>query len=61
MINKYSDISSILSSNFNINGLIDAMMNNIRVIPDYHSTMGDMNNIDLSKITNKISEIEGVQ
>ena len=37
------------------------MMNNIRVIPDYHSTMGDMNNIDLSKITNKIQEIEGVQ
>lgn len=58
MINKYSDISSILSSNFSINSLIDSLMNNIRVIPDYHSTMGDMNNVDLSKVTNKINEIE---
>lgn len=61
MINKYSDISSILSSNFSINSLIDSLMNNIRVIPDYHSSMGDMNNIDLSKITNKISDIENSQ
>jgi hypothetical protein len=58
MINKYSDISSILSSNFSINSLIDSLMNNIRVIPDYQSTMGDMNNVDLSKITNKIQDIE---
>jgi hypothetical protein len=36
-------------------------MNNIRVIPDYHSAVGDMNNIDLSKITNKIQEIESSQ
>jgi hypothetical protein len=58
MINKYSDISSILTANFNINGLMDSLMNNIRVLPDYQSNMGDMNNVDLSKITNKISEIE---
>ena len=61
MINKYSDISSILSSNFGINSLIDSLMNNIRVLPDYASSMGDMNNIDLSKITNKIQEIEQSQ
>lgn len=61
MINKYSDISSILGSNFGINSLIDSLMNNIRVIPDYQSSMGDMNSIDLSKITNKINEIENNQ
>lgn len=61
MINKYSDISSILGSNFSINSLLDSLLNNIRVIPDYHSSMGDMNNIDLSKITNKIQEIENTQ
>lgn len=61
MINKYSDISSIIGSNFSINSLIDSLMNNIRVIPDYHSAVGDMNNIDLSKITNKIQEIESSQ
>lgn len=61
MINKYSDISSILGSNFSINSLIDSLMNNIRVIPDYHQSMGDMNSIDLSKITNKIQDIEQTQ
>jgi hypothetical protein len=61
MINKYSDISSILSSNFGINSLVDSLMNNIRVIPDYHSGVGDMNNIDLSKITSKIQDIEQSQ
>jgi hypothetical protein len=61
MINKYSDISSIISSNFGINSLIDALMNNIRVIPDYHSGMGNMNNIDLSKVTEKLNTIEQSQ
>lgn len=61
MINKYSDISSILGSNFSINSLIDSLMNNIRVIPDYHQSMGDMNTIDLSKFTNKVQEIEDRQ
>jgi hypothetical protein len=61
MINKYSDISSILGANFSINSLIDAIMHNIRVIPDYGDSMGSMNNVDLSKITNKIQEIESSQ
>lgn len=61
MINKYSDITSILSSNFSINSLIDSLMNNIRVLPDYSSSMGNMNSIDMSKVTNKINEIEQTQ
>jgi len=61
LINKYADISSLMSSNFTISDLIDSLLNNIRVIPDYQSGMGDMNNIDLSKITNKIQEIRSDQ
>jgi len=61
MINKYSDISSILSSNFSINSLMDSLLHNIRVLPDYASSMGDMNNVDLSKVTNKIQDIEQSQ
>lgn len=61
LINKYSDISSILTANFTIADLMDSLINNIRVLPDYQSAMGDMNTVDLSKITNKIQEIRGEQ
>ena len=61
MINKHSDFSSILSANFSINDLMDSLINNIRVLPDYSSKMGEMNSIDLSKVTNKIAEIRGEQ
>jgi len=61
LINKYSDISSILSANFSINDLIDSLINNIRVLPDYNSGLGSMESIDLSKISSKISEIRGDQ
>jgi len=61
LINKYVDITSIMGANFSISELIDALINNIRVIPDYNSGMGDMNSIDLSKISNKIQEIRGDQ
>lgn len=61
LINKYSDISAILGSNFSINDLIDSLLNNIRVLPDYSSTVGNMGSVDLTKITNKIQEIRGDQ
>lgn len=61
LINKYSDISAILGANFSINDLIDSLINNIRVLPDYASALGDMNSIDLTKITNKIAEIRNDQ
>jgi hypothetical protein len=61
LINKYSDISSILGAKFSINDLIDSLINNIRVLPDYASALGDMNSIDLTKITNKIAEIRNDQ
>lgn len=60
-INKYCDLSSVFSANFTIEDLIDGLLNNIRVIPDYNSGMGDMGNVDLSKIANKIQEIRSDQ
>ena len=61
LINKYSDMSAIFGSNFSIMDLMDSILNNIRVLPDYQSTMGDMNSIDLSKITQKIQDIRSDQ
>jgi hypothetical protein len=61
LINKYSDMSAIFGANFSIMDLMDSVLNNIRVLPDYHSAMGDMNSIDLSKISNKIQEIKADQ
>jgi hypothetical protein len=61
LINKYSDLSAIFGANFSIMDLMDSILNNIRVLPDYHGMMGDMNSVDLSKISNKIQEIKGDQ
>lgn len=58
LINKYSDLSALFGANFSISDLMDSILNNIRVLPDYESAMGDMNSIDLSKISNKIQEIK---
>jgi hypothetical protein len=57
LIDKYSDnISSLMTEVF-IDDFIDALIENIRTLPDYSSAAGDMNSTDLSKITNKIAEI----
>jgi len=61
LINKYSDISAILSSNFGINDLLDSILNNIRVLPDYLSAINNMGDLDLTKISNKIDSIRSDQ
>ena len=61
MINKYSDISSILSAGFSINDLLDSLLNNVKVMPDYSSVLGDMSTVDISKVTNKMMEFRGDQ
>jgi hypothetical protein len=61
LINKYSDLSAIFGANFSIMDLMDSVLNNIRVLPDYNSAIGDMNSVDLSKISSKIQEIKGDQ
>jgi hypothetical protein len=61
LINKYSDISSIMTTNFSIADLMDSLINNIRVLPDYANGMGNMNTVDLSKISEKIEQIRNEQ
>jgi hypothetical protein len=61
MINKYSDLSTITGANFSISELMNMVVSNIRVIPDYGSSMGDLNSIDLSKLADKIQSVRGDQ
>lgn len=61
LINKYVDISSILTVNFSIADLMDSLINNVRVLPDYNGGMGQMNDISLDKIYNKIEQIRQEQ
>lgn len=57
LINKYTDLSAVLSAQFGISDLIDALLNNVRVLPDYSSSMSNMGTVDLNKINQKIQEI----
>lgn len=57
LINKYTDLSQILSAQFSITDLIESLLNNIRVLPDYSDSLTNMNTVDISKVTNKIQEI----
>jgi len=59
LINNYSDVSSIISSKFSVSELVDTIINNVRVIPDYNNTINSNNLIDLSRLTDKISSIRG--
>lgn len=63
MLNKYSDISSLLTTSFSITDLIDVLMNNIRVLPDYSSSgsIGQMNTVDMSRLYDKIENIKREQ
>lgn len=61
MINKSTDLSMVLSANFDINSIMNSISNNIKVIPDYHGGVGNMSDIDLSRISQKIIEAENMQ
>lgn len=57
MINNYTDLSAITSSQFGINDIIDSLLNNVRVLPDYNSSMTNMGTVELNKINQKIQEM----
>lgn len=57
LINKYADLSQILSAQFSITDLIESILNNVRVLPDYSSSLTNMNTVEINKVTNKIQEI----
>jgi hypothetical protein len=47
----------MMTAQFSITDIIDALLNNIRVLPDYNSSMTNMGTIELSKITQKINDM----
>lgn len=57
LINNYTDLSAIMSSQFGISDIIDSLLNNVRVLPDYNSSMTNMGTVELNKINQKIQEI----
>lgn len=57
LINNYTDLSTILTSQFSIADIIDALLNNIRVLPDYNSSLTNMGTVELNKINQKIQEM----
>ena len=57
IINNYSDLSSVLTAQFGITDIIDALMNNVKIIPDYSSSAANMGTVELNKINQKIQEI----
>lgn len=57
LINNYTDLSAMMTAQFSITDIIDALLNNIRVLPDYNSSMTNMGTIELSKITQKINDM----
>ena len=61
LINKHADMSAIFGANFSFNNIIDSLINNVLVVPDQFSTLGDMSTVNLDKITEKITEIRNEQ
>lgn len=57
VINNYTDLSAILTSQFSITDIIDSLLNNVRVFPDYNSSMTNMGTVELNKISQKIQEM----
>lgn len=57
LINNYTDLSAIMSSQFGISDIIDALLNNVRVLPDYNSSMTNMGTVELNKVSQQIDKI----
>lgn len=57
LINNYTDLSSMMSSQFGITDIIDSLLNNVRVLPDYNSSLTNMGTVELNKINQKIQEM----
>lgn len=57
LINNYTDLSAIMSAQFGISDIIESLLNNVRVLPDYNSSLTNMGTVELNKINQKIQEM----
>lgn len=61
LINNYVDTSSILTGTFTINELVNALISNVKVLPDFNSALQGMNTLDLSKLSDKVESMRAEQ
>jgi hypothetical protein len=58
MLSSYNDLSSFLSSQFDVTSLIENILSqNIKVIPDYNATLQNKGLINTDKLSDKLMEI----
>lgn len=58
MLSSYNDLSSFLSSQFDVTSLIENILSqNIKVIPDYNATVQNKGLINTDKLSDKLMEI----
>lgn len=58
LINKYSDLSIIMDSNFDLNTLLDQISDNLKIVTDYNSNVANMSALDLIKVNDRINELK---
>lgn len=61
LCNKYSDVSVVIQSNFDLNALLDSINNNIKMFADYNNEATNMTALDLLKVTDRMQELRGDQ
>lgn len=61
LINKYVDISTIFSARFSIYDLMNSVINNIRVLPDYNGAAQGLGTLDMSKLKEKLDQVQTQQ
>lgn len=61
LINNYVDTSTFLAGSFSIEELIQAIVNNIKVLPDFNSSLENLGTLDLTKLSEKLEQIKANQ
>lgn len=61
LINNYVDTSSFLTGTFSVNELVNALISNVKVLPDFNSALQGMNTLDLSKLSDKVEGMRAEQ
>lgn len=61
LINKYVDSSTILAGQYSIDDIIQIINDNVKVLPDFNSSVENMGSMDLSKLKDKIDSLKGEQ
>jgi hypothetical protein len=61
LINNYTDSSSFLSGSFSIHELMNLLIDNIKVLPDYNDSMRNMGALDIDRLIDKLEKLRNDQ